>query len=43
MQIHKGSTKYRDCGDVTPQNKTCSQTPFQNLTKKLSCYIEENI
>ena len=31
------------CGGITPKDNTCSQTPLQNFTKNLSCYIEENI
>ena len=31
------------CGDLTLKEKTHSQTPLQNFTKKLSCYIEGNM
>ena len=31
------------CGGITPKDNTCSQTPLQNFTKNLSCYIEENM
>ena len=31
------------CGDVTPKDKTQSQTPFAKLYKSLCCFIEENI
>ena len=31
------------CGDVTLKDKTHSQTPLQNFTTNLSCYIEGNV